>query len=113
MLKKNIYEIKSQDVTMANSKKTSIQWLVAKEDGAKNFALRRFSIGVGGKIGLHDHKEEHEIFVLSGNGITFTKDEEYEIRAEDVLFVPPNEPHGYKNIGNTDLVFLCVIPLLD
>lgn len=113
MIKKDIYSVKSEEVVMANSKKTTIQWLITKEDGAKNFALRRFKIGIGGEIGLHNHKEEHEIYIVSGKGITFTDNTEFEVRAEDVLYVPPDIPHGYKNTGNSDLIFLCIIPLLN
>ncbi|HDM45222.1 MAG TPA: cupin domain-containing protein, partial [Candidatus Bathyarchaeota archaeon] len=35
---------------------------------------------------------------------------EVEFGAGDVLFIPPNEPHEFVNIGDEKLVFLCMIP---
>ena len=110
---KETMNIESGNITMYNSTGTSIQWLWAKKDGAPNFALRRFVIESGGQIGVHDHNEEHEIFILAGNGsITNDSGDKYNIKANDTIFVPPNEPHGYTNTGNSDLVFLCIIPLI-
>ncbi len=113
MIKKDSKNVEIQPVTMANSKKTTIQWLITKEDGAKNFTMRRFEIQRGGEIGLHNHPEEHEIFILEGMGEVFDdKNNIIKIKPGDVIFVPPNELHGYRNDGNEPLAFICVIPYL-
>ena len=110
---KESLKVESENISLYGSTGTSIQWLWSKEDGVPHFALRRFVIKPGGKIGLHNHGEEHEIFFLSGTGKVFNNSgEEYEVKANDTLFVPQNEPHGYYNSGNEDLIFLCIIPLL-
>ncbi len=112
MIKKQSGDIKSEIVTKANSTKTTIKWLVTKEDGAKNFTMRRFEIQPGGEIGLHNHPEEHEIYFIEGKGIVFDENETTEVEVGDILYVPPNEPHGYKNTGDQPLAFICVIPYL-
>jgi len=89
---------------------TSIQWLYSKVEGAPNFSMRRFTIAPGGRIGLHGHHWEHEIYFLSGRGIAFNDRERTEVGPGDVIFLPGNEPHGYENTGSEDLVFLCMIP---
>jgi quercetin dioxygenase-like cupin family protein len=105
--------VDAENVTMYNSTGTSIQWLWGKDDGVPNFALRRFVIQPGGKIGIHDHKEEHEIFVLTGEGSVFNDSGlKQNIKANDTIYVPPNEAHGYENTGNNELIFLCIIPLI-
>ncbi len=110
---KDSTDIESQNITIYNSIGTSIQWLWGKDDGVPNFALRRFIVQPGGKIGIHNHKEEHEIFVLSGKGSVIDDSGfKQDIKANDTLYVPPNEAHGYENTGNSDLIFLCIIPLL-
>jgi quercetin dioxygenase-like cupin family protein len=110
---KESQNVKSESITMYGSTGTSIQWLWSKDDGVPNFALRKFHIKPGGEIGLHGHGEEHEIFILSGTGRVYNDSgEEFLIKSDDTLFVPPNEPHGYENTGEKDLVFLCMIPLL-
>ncbi len=91
---------------------TYIQWLITREkDDAPNFAMRRFVMKPGGFIGLHDHPNEHEIFILSGEGVMFGADGvELKVRPGNFIFVPGDEPHGYRNDGDEDFVFLCLIP---
>ena len=113
MIKKNLKDIEVEPVTKVNSVKTTIQWLITKKDGANNFTMRRFEIQPGGKIGLHDHPEEHEIFILQGTGEVFdSKGVTVRINPGDIVYVPPNEPHGYSNDGDEPLAFICVIPYL-
>ncbi|MHA1973863.1 MAG: cupin domain-containing protein [Candidatus Hodarchaeales archaeon] len=113
MRKKVVDNITSELVTMYGSKETYIQWIWGKNDRVPHFAMRRFVIEPNGEIGLHNHKEEHEIFFLAGKGLVFNDSgEEFLVKANDALYVPPDEPHGYKNTGKEDLVFLCIIPLL-
>lgn len=113
MKMKNVDNVSKEDVTAFGSTGTTIQWIWGKKDEVPNFFLRRFAISPGNHIGLHDHLEEHEIFVLSGEGMVFDgSGREVLIRPGDSLFVPPEESHGYKNTGTSDLIFLCIIPRL-
>ena len=110
---KHYTEEKEQQVTDYGSTETTIRWLITKEkEGAPRFALRRFEIQPGGQIGIHGHPQEHEIYCLGGKGEVFTHFETVTMSKDDVLYVPPDEPHGYKNTGDENLVFLCVIPYL-
>jgi quercetin dioxygenase-like cupin family protein len=114
MIKKNFKDIKEETVTKANSTRTTIRWLITKEDGAPHFTMRRFKISPGGEIGLHDHPEEHEIYILEGKGKVIDRNENIiEVSQGDILYVPPNERHGYKNNGNKPFIFLCIIPYLN
>ena len=109
MFIKKLSEIKGENVKEA--KRTKIQWLVTKENaGASNFTMRRFSIEEGGEIPPHSHNWEHEIYVLKGRGILGWPGEERKIEADMVIYVPPNISHWYKNTGDEDLTFICIIP---
>ena len=111
---KHYNEAEELEVTDYGSTETTIRWLISREkEGAPRFALRRFELKPGGQIGIHAHPQEHEIYVLGGKGEVFTHYEKHEVKQDDVLYVPPDEPHGYKNTGKENLVFLCVIPYLD
>ena len=114
MILKKQTDIPQTPVTKANSKKTFIQILIGPEDGAPHYIMRRFEIQGNGEIGLHDHPEEHEIYILSGQVEVFNdQGERYLAKANDVLYVPPYEKHGYKNPHPTESVyFICVIPIL-
>ena len=114
MWKKHYLEIDEQPVTMANSTGTTIRWLVDQKNAPEaKIAMRRFVLEPEGKIGLHHHPEYHEIYVLNGRARVFNdKGKEVEVRAGDVLYVPPEEPHGYETVGSEKFEFLCIIPIL-
>ena len=43
----------------AGAKDTYVRWLITRKDGAKNFAMRRFTIGKDGHTPYHSHDDEH------------------------------------------------------
>ncbi len=114
MLVINSDSVKKEAVTSYGSTKTSIQWLINKEQGAPRFAMRLFTLEAGANIGMHNHPEEHEIFVLQGECNLIAEDgTKTHVKANDVIYMPPDEPHGYETVGSETLKFICVIPLLE
>jgi quercetin dioxygenase-like cupin family protein len=103
-------DVKLEDVTTEGALKVSVRWLITKEMGAKNFAMRIFEIEAGGQSPLHKHPWEHEVFILLGQGQLFNGEKTVPFKAEDVVFVPPDEMHQFKNNGKTSLRFICLIP---
>ncbi len=116
MIKKNYKEVKEQEAVLADGTKAEgiyIRWLIDENVGAKNFAMRRVEIKPSLKVPLHNHGEEHEIFILSGAGKFYNDKEEVEIAREgDFVYIPSNEKHSIENIGEDNLIFLCLIPYL-
>ncbi|HER54316.1 MAG TPA: cupin domain-containing protein [Candidatus Bathyarchaeota archaeon] len=90
--------------------KTNVRWLITKEMGAKNFAMRLFEIQPDGYTPLHTHDWEHEIFILEGEGILVSGEKEFSFKTGDVVFIPPNELHQMKNTGNKTCKIICLIP---
>ena len=116
MLKKNYQDIDAKPATLMNGtpvENISVRWLIDEQTGAKNFAMRRFEIKPGAQAPLHNHPEEHEIYILSGTGKFYNNEGKEEIAKEgDFIYIPPNEKHGIDNIGENNLIFLCLIPYL-
>jgi quercetin dioxygenase-like cupin family protein len=110
MIKRGLSHVSAENVVMEGTKDTTIQWLFSRAEGAPNFSMRRFVIRPGGRIGLHDHPWEHEIYFISGKGDAFTDKEHVRVQAGDAIYIPGGEPHGYVNDSKEDLVFLCMIP---
>ena len=106
----HIDEVPLEPVDMEGVKDTFIQWLITKDDGAPNFAMRRFVVKAGGYSPLHEHPYEHEVFVLSGQGEVQIEEDSGSLRAGSFVLVPPGVKHQFRNTGNEDLVFLCIIP---
>ncbi|NHK30679.1 MAG: cupin domain-containing protein [Asgard group archaeon] len=113
MLIRKIDSVISEPVTNYGSTKTSIQWLISKEQGAPRFAMRLFTLEPGAKIGVHGHPEEHEIYIVQGECDLIAEDgTRTGVVATDSIYIPPDEKHGYENTGSETLKFICVIPLL-
>ncbi len=105
----NIKDVKLEKVE--NTKETYIQWLIKKEDGAPNFALRRIILKKGGSSPHHLHNYEHEIYVLSGQGKAVVDGTEIKLEEGSFILIKPNADHQLINIGEEDFIFLCIIPL--
>lgn len=107
---KHYSDIPLEEVEMDGAKGASIRWLISPKDGAPNFATRMFEVEPGGFTPYHTHSWEHENFIVSGQGALVTEEGEKPFKEGDVIYVPPQYRHSYKNTGDTTLKFLCVIP---
>ena len=90
--------------------KVKVRWLITKETGAENFAMRLFEMEAGGYSPFHSHPWEHEVFILEGEGLVIGEEGERKFGAGDVIFIPPNEKHQLKNNGEKTVKFLCLVP---
>jgi quercetin dioxygenase-like cupin family protein len=102
-------DIEAKDAEGGSSKLT-IRWLITKETGAKNFAMRLFEMEPGGYSPLHSHSWEHEVFILEGEGVVVGGNEETKFKAGDAIFLPPNEQHQLRNSSKKPVKFLCFVP---
>ncbi|MHA1821869.1 MAG: cupin domain-containing protein [Promethearchaeota archaeon] len=104
------YESEENKVYDYHSKKTTIRVFIDKNE-APNFIMRRFEIKPGGQIGVHSHPYEHEIYILKGELYLLGDSDKKElVTADEFVYIPPNEPHGYLNEGSKVAAFICVIP---
>ena len=104
---KNMNDVQAQVV--ANGDKTTIQVLISPQEGP-NFAMRRFVMEPGGGMPNHTNTVEHEQYVLRGHAKVGIDGKEYDVKAGSVLFIPEGAPHWYRNVGDENFEFLCLIP---
>ena len=88
---------------------TQMQILIGPEDGAPNFAMRRFIMGEGGGVPTHTNQVEHEQFVLRGRAEVGIGDKVFEVQGGDVVYIPAGAPHYYK-VREAPFEFLCMVP---
>lgn len=116
MLKKYYKDVENNPATLTDGtpvKDVYVRWLIDEHDGAKNFAMRRFEVNPGAKVPLHHHSQDHEIYILHGNGIFYDDSgKQEEVIPGNAIYIPPNEKHAINNIGSEKLIFLCLIPYL-
>ena len=103
-------QIESQSVVMDGASGCSVRWLINETDGAPNFAMRQFVVEPEGHTPRHSHPYEHEVYVLSGDGVVLEGDREHPIAAGDFIYVRPDEIHQFRNTGTAPLTFLCMVP---
>ena len=104
---KRTEEIEAKPVTAGTA--TEIRVLVGPEDGAPNFALRKFSMGAGGGMPLHTNRVEHEQYVLAGRARIRIGDDVHEVAAGHTLYIPAGAPHSYE-VVEAPFEFLCIVP---
>ena len=67
-------------------------------------------IAPSNSIGLHDHTNEDEIFIVQqGEGIVIDDGQEVEIAAGDAILTGKGNSHAIRNIGNSDLIVTAII----
>jgi len=84
--------------------------VIGKDDGAKNFCMRVFTVAAGGYTPKHSHAWEHEVFIHAGQGKMFREGKWIDVESGSVLFIPGGEEHQFKNTGKGEFIFVCLIP---
>ena len=114
----SLKEINADKVEMDGAKDCRVQLAVTPRDGAPTFAMRIFEVAPNGHTPLHQHPYEHEIYVLEGRGTVWREGKEVPLQPGDVLYIPADERHQFKNTGSargvdtaaTPFKFICLIP---
>ena len=96
---------------MDGVKDVTMQVMVGREDDAPNFALRHFVVQPDGHTPLHQHDYEHEVFVVEGTGEAECEGETHIVKAGDVLYIPANDLHQFRNKSDAPFRFLCLVPM--
>ena len=103
-------QVESAPVEMEAAVGCRMRCLIGPEDAAPSFSMRQFEVAPGGYTPRHAHAHEHEVIVLEGSGVVLEGEVEHPLRPGVVVFVPPKQPHQFRNTGPGPLKFLCLIP---
>lgn len=67
------------------------------------------------KVSLHQVTKPHKLkssevyYILEGEGIMYIEKEESRVYPGYAIYIPPNSKQYIKNIGTSDLKFLCIV----
>jgi quercetin dioxygenase-like cupin family protein len=113
MIKKHYTDVKGIENKTEGFKGMFQRFLWTKDDGCQNFAMRLMEFEPNGHTSYHAHLEEHEFFFLEGEAAYVDANgNEIRLRVGDTVYVPPDEPHQIKNVGDTVMKMICTIPIL-
>lgn len=62
----------------------------------------------GGFVELHTHPYSETFLLLEGQGRWTAADSVVELHPDSMLVVPPETPHGFRNIGEVPLLLVTV-----
>ncbi|MHC4373059.1 MAG: cupin domain-containing protein [Planctomycetota bacterium] len=111
MIIKNMDQVPLQDVNMEGAKDVKVRVLFGPADNAPTFAMRVFELSGGGHTPFHTHPFEHEAMLLDGD-IAVVTEEGDRPQKGDVILVPPDEKHQFKNLSETESArFMCLVPI--
>ncbi len=114
MLVRNPDEVAPLPMSMPGATGVTMRLMVGRGDGAPSFAMRLFEVAPGGHTPRHQHNYEHEVLVLEGQGqVAGGRDGSTirPIKTGDVVFMPANETHQFRNTGPQKLRFMCMVPV--
>ena len=112
MIVGSMREVEAEPLEIPGVVGSKIRWLIGEREGAQHFATRIVTLEKDGVIPLHSHPVVHHQFILSGRGAVLDEEGEREVGPGDFVFVPANESHGLKNLGDEDFELVCVINIL-
>lgn len=91
-------------------KNAFMQVCIDEQSGWESHVLRVMTVEKDGYTPKHAHPWPHINYVISGEGTLLITDEEKVINTGSVAYVDSNTLHQFKNTGNEDLVFICIVP---
>lgn len=72
--------------------------------------LARVTLPPGASIGLHEHKEEEELFyIVKGRGLVTDEGKTREVGPGDAIMTGGGNSHAIENVGSEELELVAVI----
>lgn len=87
---------------------TTVKELKTKGAGEKELNIKFFEMNPGGYSPLHNHLQQHQLIITDGEGALFDGEKTAVIRAGDIAYIEPNEPHQLRTVGEKPLKFVCL-----
>jgi len=110
MYLKNVKDINASAVNATGAVNAFKQVLVGPQQGWDGWVMRLFTLGRGGCTPQHSHPWPHINYVIRGTGTLFLDDKEQNIGSDYVAYIPGGSVHQFKNSGESDLSFICIVP---
>ena len=106
---------KSEDVekivlNMETAKNVTKQTPISGKEGWDGWSMRIFTLGKDGYTPRHTHPWPHINYVIKGTGTLLIDGEEKAVTTGDTAYIPGGEDHQFKNTGDGEMSFICIVP---
>ncbi|MDY6821274.1 MAG: cupin domain-containing protein [Deferribacterota bacterium] len=93
-----------------NLKDVYKQVAIGEKEGWDDYIMRIFTLKYGGFTPKHSHPWPHINYIIKGKGILYINDTLHNIKEGFVAFIQSNTTHQFKNDGDGDFKFICIVP---
>lgn len=108
----NAPSVPTENLAKKGAERVKVRYLVDERHGSDRFALRLYTVEKGGHTPVDQHAYEHQVYVLSGQGLLRQSNNSTEpsrtLVPGDTLFIPSNAVHSFSNEREEPFLFLCV-----
>ena len=105
-------KLKLDKVDMEGATNTDMAVVIGEKEGWSTNTLRVFRLNPGGFTPHHQHDWYHVNYIIRGRGTLTLGEDIHEVAEGDFAFVPPNTMHQFKNAGDGEFAFICIVPNL-
>ena len=80
-----------------------------KQDVKIRYSLGQAIVKPGNITQLHKLKTSEVYYILEGEGLMYINEELEQVHIGQAIYIPPSAKQYIKNIGKSDLKFLCLV----
>ncbi len=106
----HIDQLIGNKISSPEAKNASIKVLVSPAEGWSDHVMRVLEVEPNGHTPKHSHPWPHINYILEGNGELLIEGVVQKVTPGSYAYVPSNQLHQFKNIGNTTFKFICIVP---
>lgn len=83
---------------------------ITGKEGWTGWSMRIFTLAEDGYTPRHRHDWPHINYIIKGKGTLFVDGKEQPVAPGDTAFVKSGEEHQFKNTGDDEFSFMCIVP---
>ena len=106
----NIKNLLSIEVKHPEAKGAHMQVMVSPNEGWEDHVMRLVSVEKDGFTPKHSHPWPHINYMVEGIGELMIDGIVTNVKPGSYAFVPSNKIHQFRNAGNCEFKFICIVP---
>lgn len=110
MFVSNVKDIESIELKLPGVSNAFKKTLIGPREGWEGWVMRLFTLRDGGCSPRHSHPWPHINYIVSGKGALHMDGKDHPLEEGSVAYVPSGVEHQFTGEGDTDLVFICIVP---
>jgi len=80
-----------------------------KADLQIRYSLAHAKVTAGRATKPHRLKASEVCYIVEGQGLMHIDKESFEVNSDCAVYIPPRSTQYIENMGNSDLIFLCIV----